>query len=362
MKTTFVMCLVSALTLMSGVALAGDFAYQVYGVAHVSTDLQNNGDESEIYVSSNASRVGFKGSLDTDNDLFTVIFQYESQADFNNNDNESAAWSSRNSYAGLKGNWGKLIWGRYDTPFKSIGRSVEFFGERIGDARNATSFDGLWDRRENNMIMYATPALGEVIVVTGQYVPDQGVEDGALFSASAVYDKDKIMAGVAFENHGKALEDAYNAAFPDSSESSTGIRVVLKYKGDKFGVAGLYQTISNAFGYEDISAQTIGLGANYLLTPMWDLKAQYYMTDPNTDADDVGASQLTVGIDYILSAQTRLYLAYATMMNEDASNFFDPFTQGPHGQSIPLADTSDPGSPDVGLSPYGVSVGLSVAW
>jgi predicted porin len=354
------MCLVAALTLMAGVALAGDMSYQVYGVAHVSTDLQNNGDESEIYVSSNTSRVGIKGSLDTDSDLFTVIFQYENQADFNNNGNEAVAWSNRNSFAGLKGDWGKLMWGRYDTPYKSIGRSVEFFPERIGDARNATTLTG-WDRRENNMIMYATPVLGEIITVTGQYVPDQGVEDGALFSASAVYDKEKIMAGVAFENHGKALEDAYDSEDPDASEASTGIRAVLRYKGDKFGAAGFYQTISNIGGYKDFSAQTIGLGANFLLTPVWDLKGQYYMTDPNTDGDDDGASMLTLGIDYILSAQARLYVAYATMMNEDNSNYFDPF-HGGHGQSIALADTDEPGSPDVGTSPYGASIGLVVAW
>jgi len=354
------MCLVAASISMAGAALAGDMNYQVYGVAHVSTDLQSNGDKTEVFVSSNTTRVGFKGSLDTDNDLFTVIFQYESQADFNGNGSEAAAWSNRNSFAGLKGTWGKLIWGRYDTPYKSVGRSIEFFPERIGDARNATSFGGLWDRRENNMIMYATPALGEMVVVTGQYVPDQGVEDGALFSASAVYDKDKIMVGVAFENHGKALEEAYGDD-PTTAETSTGIRAALRYKGDKFGVGGMFQTISNAGGYKDSTAQTWGLGADYLLTPMWDLKAQYYMTDPYTDGEKLGASQLTVGIDYVLSAQTRLYLAYATMMNEDNSNFFDPFGGG-HGQSYGLADTTDPGSPDVGLSPYGVSLGLYVGW
>lgn len=356
-----IMCLAASLTLLAGVATAQELAYQVYGYANVSTDMQNNGDESEIFVSSNSTRVGFKGALDTDNDMFTVIFQYESQADFNNNGNETAAWSSRNSFAGLKGDWGKLIWGRYDTPLKTLGRSVEFFSDRIGDARNATSFGGLWDRRENNMIMYATPALGEMIVVTGQFVPDQGVEDGSLFSASAVYDRDQFMAGVAYEAHGKALEDAYDPTDPDASESSAGIRVAARYQGAKLGVGGLFQTISNAFGVDEMSAQTIGLGANYLVTPAWDLKAQYYMMDPNTDADDDGASQLTVGVDYILSAQARLYLAYATTMNQDNQNAFDPF-QGGHGQAIPLADTDEPGSPDLGVTPYGISLGLAVGW
>jgi hypothetical protein len=116
-----------------------------------------------------------------------------------------------------------LIWGRNDTPFKSIGRSIEYFPERIGDARNATTLTG-WDRRENNMMMYTTPVLGEMLKVAAQFVPDQGVEDGSLFSASAVYDKNAFMVGVGFENHGKGLDGAYDPANPDSSESSTGIR------------------------------------------------------------------------------------------------------------------------------------------
>jgi predicted porin len=374
LKTTFAMCLVAALTLMAGAALAADITYQVYGVAHVSTDLQNNGDKSEIFVSSNTSRVGIKGSMATNNDMFEIIYQYESQVDFNNNGNEKAVWANRNSYAGLKGSWGSLIWGRNDTPFKSLGRSIEYFPERIGDARNATSL-GEWDLRNTNMIQYATPVLGEMVKVSAQYVPDQGVENGSLFSGSAVYDKDAIMVGVSFENHGKALEDAYNAAQPDSSESSTGIRAVARYKTDTFSVSGLFQMISNFQGYDTVDAQVFGVGADYLVSPDWDLKAQYYMMDPYTDGDKVGASMLVVGIDYLLTEKARLYLAYATTMNEDNSNYFDPF-EGGHGQSFGLADTpeADPDpedeipasayqiSPDNGLTPYGVSLGLYVPW
>jgi predicted porin len=365
LRKTLILSLAVALTLMAGTALAGDIAYQVYGVAHVSTDLQNNGDKSEIFVSSNTSRVGIKGSLDTNNELFQIIFQYESQVDFNANGAEKAVWANRNSYAGLKGSWGSLIWGRNDTPFKSIGRSIEYFPERIGDARNATSLGG-WDLRNTNMIQYATPVLGEMVKLSAQYVPDQGVEDHSLFSGSAVYDKDGIMLGVALETHGKAYGDAYDIAGPDSSETATGIRAVARYKTDTFSVSGLFQTISKLEGYDTVDAQVIGFGGDYLVTPDWDLKAQYYMVDPYTDGEKVGASQLTIGVDYVLTDKARLYLAYATMMNEDNSNSFDPFAGG-HGQSFGLADTPEPEAdpqfdPDLGLSPYGVSLGLSVAW
>lgn len=379
-KTT--MCLAAALLLISGMAVAQDIHYTVYGVAHVSTDLQNNGDKSEIFVSSNTSRVGIKGTLDTNNDLFQVIFQYESQVDFSGNGAEKAAWANRNSYAGLKGDWGTLIWGRNDTPFKSVGRSIEYFPERIGDARNATTL-GDWDLRNTNMIQYTTPVLSEMVKLSGQYVPDQGVEDKALFSGSAVYDQDGIMVGVSLESHGKAWGDAYsedddNGTPDDPSDdpqpkTSTGIRAVAKYTDEQFSVAGLFQTISNYEGYDATDVQVIGLGASFLVAPAWELKGQAYMIDPSVkDAEgheikDNGANQITLGVDYILNKSTRLYVAYAMMMNEDHANSFAPFAGG-HGQSYGLAKRAIPDSDppilenDYGLTPYGISVGLHVGW
>jgi hypothetical protein len=60
---------------------------------------------------------------------------------------------------------------------------------------------------------------------------------------------------------------------------------------------------------------------------------------------------VVAGVDYILSDAARLYLAYATMMNEDGSARA-PFAGG-HGQSAGSL---------VGESPYGASVGLTVSW
>jgi predicted porin len=379
LKTTFMLCVIAAVALMAGVTMAQDIAYQVYGAAHVSTDLQNNGDKSKVFVSSNVSRVGIKGSLDTDSDLFSVIFQYESQVDFNGNNNEKAAWCNRNSFAGLKGSWGKLIWGRHDTPFKILGRQVEFFAERVGDARNATQYYGYgWDNRPQNMIMYTTPVLGEMITIAGQYMAYQGLAQGELFSASATYDKNGLLAGVAVEGHGKGLEPYYTSygrltsvdrETAPTPESSAGLRAAVRYKGEDFTVGGLWQSLINVGGKDGVSGMAYGIGAEYVIASAWNLKGQIYMLDPNTDAEKDGATMMTVGVDYVLSKQVRLYAAYATMANQDNSNSFIPYAAG-HGQSFGLANTvhpvpTDPPAadpPDLGLSPSSVSVGLTVAW
>jgi len=356
--------------LLAGAAMAGEMQYKVYGKAHVSTEMLDNGQDSSIFISSNSTRLGVKGSYATNYEYFTVVFQYESAADFNGE--TYTGLSTRNSFAGLKGDWGRLIWGRHDTPLYSLGRSVDFFDSRIGDIRNVTAFDfgpegdsllG-YDLRVPNMIMYTTPLLGECVTVDLQYVPEEGADSEAtLFSGSAVYDKDGIMVGVGFENHGKGT-----FADPDDFEdidASNAIRAVAGYTGDVFSIKGLFQTVSNLDGDEDLSGTTFGIGASYMATSAWELKGQYYMMDFSIDnvdpePEDLGNALLALGVDYHLNEQALLYLAFAMSMNEDFA-YNAPYYGG-HGQDYPVdfdVDENDDDIPDIlGESAMGIALGL----
>lgn len=325
-------------------AMAGEMEYTIYGVYHVSTDLQNNGDDSSLYVASNTTRVGIKGYMPTDVEWLTVIWQFENQADFNN-DIGVNGWSSRNSFAGVKGEWGKLIWGRYDSPIKSVGRMVEFFPERIGDARNATAYFGKgWDNRYNRMFMYNTPKLGELFDIRVQVRPSNGTEKSAVISGAVFFEKDAFKVAAAYESKGKGMHHAV----PDSAENSGGFRVSAKYGAERWGLGGLYQGLTNVNGVKDMSAMTWGVGGHFLATPMWDLKAQFYMFDPNTDMDNDASTMIAVGVDYVLTQKTRLYLVYGSVSNEDLASA-DPF-RGGHGARNAVGTA--------GETPYGVSVGL----
>ncbi len=331
--------------LLVGTGMAQGLNYKWYGQAHVSTDMQSDGDESGLFVASNTTRFGVKGSYATDYEAFTVVFQYENNADFNG---ESVGLSTRNSFAGLQGDWGRLIWGRHDTPLYTLGRSVDFFDSRVGDLRNVTQYFGYgWDNRMRSMIMYSSPLLGESFKLHAQFVPDEGADDSMFFSAAGMYDKEGLMIGVGFETHGNAWE-----AF---TEDSSAFRVAASYQADALKVAGLFQSVSNVAGVEDVSATTMGLGLSYMLDDAFEPKIQVYMMDPNTDVDDDGAMMLAVGVDYHLNKQARLYLAYAMMMNEDDARYV-PF-RGGHGKNIGYG----PGL-DSGESPYGLSVGLIACW
>ncbi len=346
------MAIVAATFLIAAGAAAQDH-YQVYGQVHVSTDLQNNGDESSLFVSSNTTRFGIRGKFKTDVEQFTVVYQYENAADFSG---ERSGLSARNSYAGLTGDWGRLIWGRHDTPVYTLGRAADLFDGRIGDLRNVTAgFGAGWDMRPNSMIMYSTPKLSEAFTLNAQYIAEEGRDDAMFFSASGVYEQGNLLIGLGFESHGKGWEPAYASEDEDvDPQDSTGLRAVVRYRADGLTIAGLFQSISNVGGFEDVSATTMGAGIAYKLESGLEPKVQVYMMDPNTDVDDNGAMMVAVGVDYHLTAKARLYLAYAMMANEDNAGF-SPFGGG-HGKSYGY------GAEELGESPYGISAGLVFNW
>ena len=360
MKNLTLTAVVVLAMLLAGTAMAQKMDYKLYGQAHLSTDMQSDGDETGILVSSNQTRFGIRGSYETDVEAFTVVFQYENHADFNG---EAMGLSTRNSFVGLQGDWGRLIWGRHDSPVYLLGRSVDFFDSRIGELRNVTQNFGQvgWDLRVPSMLMYSTPLLGDAFTVHAQYRPDEGMDDYDFLSTSAVYHQGGLMIGLGFEMHGKAWE-AYEYYDEDEEmdvwvmpeESSSALRAVASYEAGDLTVAGLFQMINNVGGVKDVKAQTFGLGLSYKLEGGIEPKAQFYMMDPNTDMDDDGASMLVVGLDYHLNQQARLYLAYAMMMNEDGADYV-PFFGG-HGKQF-SGMAAAPGD-----SPYGVSVGIIANW
>ncbi len=381
MNKKMILCLmVLAAILMSGSAIAGELSAKVYGKAHVSTESLNNGQDSSIFMSSNSTRLGVKGKYATDVEAFTVIFQYESAADFNGEQGNTL--SSRNSYAGLMGNWGKAIWGRHDSPVKTLGRKADFFGDRIGDARNVTRFDISYDdeagpkgfdERFNNMIMYVTPKLADAITVALQYVPEEGKDSNmSVFSGSAVYHKNALMVGVGYESHGKGYfgyDAADDSAENQAIETSGVVRGVAGWAGEKFAVKGLFQSVSNVGGMKEVSGTAWGLGASFNASSAWVLRGQYYMMDYSVDKPegagddwaeptDIGNGMFALGVDYVLNEQALIYLAYAASMNQD--NAYNTPFRGGHGQDYRMEYGMDDDGKVTrnGESPYGIALGL----
>jgi predicted porin len=297
---------------LAGLAMAGDGSPLIYGQVHLSYAMQDNGTDSSMHLTSNTSRIGVKGSNDIDTFMpLNAFWQVESDINWGGG---TTSWAGRNSFFGLKTeDYGSLLVGHRDTPFKDVGKAFDLFRYRLGESRNATApFGNLgWDMRPYNVLMYSSP------MVSGAHAKIMVSEDPTnLMSLCVGYHKDdvgggNVMAAAAMEMH--------NSDISGGPETETGIRVGGSYSQDLFKVNVLFQTISNSGGVKDMKAMTYGGGASYNVNDETTVKGQVFMLDPNTDMDKDGAMIMTFGVDYMLDQATTVYGVFTMTSNQDAS-------------------------------------------
>ncbi len=309
----------AAAAAMSAPALAS--ANEIYGRAHLSVDYLDNGDDGAVNVSSNSSRLGFRGNAELDYGL-TAIYQIETQIDF---DDSGTEFATRDTFGGLRGDFGMLRVGKFDTPLKTLRGRVDFFGDQVGDARNIVRNRAQgqgFDERFRNSIHYQTPSFGGVFVdlqystsTEDQYTSNN---DNDAFSASISYREGPLYAAIAYE--------AYNNESGVASDERDMVRAAISYDFGVIRVAGMVQSAS------DPDDNAYGIGARWAVTPTTGLRAQYYMLD--ADDSDFDANLFAIGVDHRLGRAATVYANYAFVSNDDASRvtpFREARTAGSQG-------------------------------
>jgi predicted porin len=206
--------------------LANTAGLNFYGRAHVSTDFLDNGDDSDLNVSSNSSRIGVRASTDLGEGLKGIL-QVETQINY---DNGSGSLANRDTFVGLEGGFGRVRFGQIDTPLKQIRSTVDVFGDQIGDLRNLTRLNGStgapftgqdFDARFKNGVYYNTPSLNG-FVFNFHYTPEVKEatnldDDSAAYSTSLAYDAGNLYLAIAHEQW-------------ESVDDSSAIRLGARYK------------------------------------------------------------------------------------------------------------------------------------
>lgn len=312
--------------LIAGTAVAGDMTYKVYGKLHTSLNYVNDGDQTGLTMTSNTSRFGVKGGVEL-NENFTAIYQFENSL---NIANKGGTLASRNSYLGVKGNFGKLIAGIHDTPFKTLGRKVTFFKDTIGDARTMTVG---YDQRLTNILVYGTPKnemwggqlayqLDQNDWQTTDDAATPGVDESensaTVFSGMAYVTpmEGDLFIGVAYET----WSEGYMFAMDDDDITSTGaFRGAAKYSAEKFAVSALFQSVSDWYTIKGMDATTFGLEAMFMASEKWHIKGNYYATTMKEEGEDedIKLSQFALGVDHVFAPRTVFYLQMAMINNGD---------------------------------------------
>ena len=283
---------------VSAPAFAATSNVDVYGKLHMSVSVFNDQEAGveDMQVSSNASRIGFKGSEDLGGGL-AAIWQIESGI---NMDETGGTWGSRNTFVGLKSDaMGTLMLGNYDTPLKLIGRNIDLFGDTLADSRNVTA--GLSDTRGRNSVTYMSPSFSG-LAFAAQYSNSSDsrtfgdATDDSFWSLNGTYTNGPLFVGLGYSD-GDALE----AGGVDKEW-----RLSAGYSFGDFKVVGQYDKLKSEFSNDDYRAWLLG-GAYTMGNVV--LKANYM--DGEWDGFNGDIKQWTIGADYNLSKRTTVYALYA---------------------------------------------------
>lgn len=308
MKTMRLSLVAAALTCTLAVpAMANDINVKVSGRAHLSVDHLNDGQDSGLNVSSNSSRLRFAASTEVAEGL-EVVMQLEQNIRY---DQRGGEFASRDSFLGLKGDFGLVRVGYFDTPLKAVRSRTDMFGDRIGDARNITSGPGMsFDNRYRNGIHYRSPSMSGV-TFDFQYTPNNATDttvtnDRESFSTSLSYRADGLFAVAAYETY-----EGNDGVDP------TAFRLGLTYDISKaLKVAAFYQNATDIPGGD---RNVWGFGASYKMED-YTLRGQFYQASDN-DSSDTGANMMVVGVDRSFGRALTMYLAYGLTSNDDAAAF-----------------------------------------
>ena len=222
--------LILALSFTSFSFAEGPIGGKVYGKANLSLVDQDSGDSSGWNLNSNASRLGIKGESKLSEEL-AVVYQVEYEVCIDSGDCKGRTFKQRNTFLGLKGNFGMVWAGKHDTPTKLAAKKVDLFNDLEGDIKNA--FEG--QNRVSNVVAYTSPKMngfsatlamipaeGEDVDQDGQ--DDTGLKDGLSYSIN--YTKDNLYLAIAGDQ--------------DIDEQDL-VRMIAQYQIDALTLGFLYQ-------------------------------------------------------------------------------------------------------------------------
>ncbi|MCK5877562.1 MAG: porin, partial [Candidatus Marithrix sp.] len=165
----------------------------LFGQLHASVDSLDGANKSTS-LSSNSSRIGVKGSVDLNYNLKAI---YHAEWGMDTGDDGSYDFSNRNQVVGIAGNFGAVLAGRHDTPFKILsGKADMFWTNQLGQNRQITGGSG-WDLRPNNVIAYQTPKFSGFQALAAYVTEDNG-NDADAFSINGIYENGPLMVGAGY--------------------------------------------------------------------------------------------------------------------------------------------------------------------
>lgn len=329
------LALATGLALLTGVlntALADAAGPVVYGRVNVSLEKVDDEGAQRLVsgsapaitdqweLNSNSSRLGVKGEFDLDAEGLKAIYQAEYEINVDDGGNGDTAFRQRNIFGGLKGGFGQVIFGKFDTPLKKAEGKVDQFNDLTGSADIDVLIGG--QNRVSNIIQYSTPKLG-IVRINAAFIPAEGSDadlDGQGDNGLA----DTVSASLVAENKGWYGALAYETdqtarRSVDGIVRGDIIRAVGAYKQDTFEAGVLLQQVSDVVSGSNLEDTSVLL-SGAVIAGRFKYKAQYGISEGNVS--DENGTLTAFGVDYAFAKKSALYI-YASSLSLDNADLSD---------------------------------------
>jgi len=356
-----------AAALAPAAALADNGNVTIYGQANASIDRVDPGtgsaalNDTAMRISSNSSRLGFKGTEDLGNGL-SAVWQMESGVNLDTGATAST-FMMRNTYVGLSSKAaGTFILGKHDTPYKLGTGSLDLFADTMGDYNAIVgNFNGTlaFDSRLGNVAAYISPALSGFTfigaVVAANETNNTANKDGSAYSLTGMYGNGPLFASLSYEHAkditGSSTEvtSAAAGAVLATLDSASATKLGLGYK---FGAATVgfiaERIVLDPIGGDSIHRNAYYLNGSYTMGSNV-LKAAYGKAGALscTGCGNTDGKQFTVGVDHNLSKRSTVYALYSKMSNGTDGEYGLGAGQG--GAVSPAAADQDPSVWSLGM-------------
>lgn len=326
------------------------------GSSSLSNQAQfENANYSGTGMASNNSKFGLKGSEDLGGNL-KAIFQLEMNVGVNDGSggSSSSMWN-RNTFVGLKGDFGTLKFGQMDTPYKEVGDTLSFLGVSSGNfvatstilskhafgSSSASSFH----LRRSNAITYESPKFGG-FQWQAQYSknsPDfsAGAPKPWVFSTGLLYDEGPLYVALAYEYHkdlyggSRNMPTAAQRNLDGKSSKDSAVRFTVGYRFTKstraeanFAHLRLRESGGPVGHFEEYKHNAWALNIQHKIGAAT-LQASYAQATAGSctlvgvDCDSSGLQgrQFNIGASYALSKRTYLFAIASKLINGESARF-----------------------------------------
>jgi predicted porin len=264
----------------------------LYGFLDVSFDRANNGIQTINQVSSNESFLGIAGGIDLGLPNWRAIYQIETMAEVSATPGVASSLGSRNSFAGIDSPYGKIMFGKDDTPYKRSTAEMNPFKGTVGDynaimGNSAGEGRTEFDYRMPHSVFYDSPNVYG-FTVNALYSPGQKLDDLAAAGNNAFPIGELVCSG--------SQQPSLNGATPNAQGT---------------------QTLCNDGAFKD--AYSIAL--NYSYGPLYLIGAYELHKDVNRMSDKGGTiadeAAAKVGASYHFQFNNQLSVIYEELYRYD---------------------------------------------